>query len=102
MAQATKKNKYQVQEVRVPLIGSMTNRSEDKTKDQRFVNIFPETRKVESIESTRIFLNKRPGLSLYKTLGPGTGRGIIWFRNKFYAATIGELYGSVTADCACC
>jgi len=92
MAQATKKNKYQVQEVRVPLIGSMTNRSEDVSKDQRFVNIFPETRKVEAIESTRIFLNKRPGLSLYKVFGSGQGRGIIWFRSRFYAAIDGKIY----------
>jgi hypothetical protein len=70
--------------IRLPLIGSYTNRSSDAGKDQRFVNIFPETRKVEAIESTKIFLNKRPGLSLYKDFGTGEGRGCIWFNNKFY------------------
>lgn len=70
--------------VRLPLIGSYTNRSSSGSKDQRFINIFPETRKVEAIESTKIFLNKRPGLSVYKDFGTGEGRGCIWFNNKFY------------------
>lgn len=55
-----RKNKYQIQEVRLPIIGSMTNRSQSPNKDQRFVNAFPETRKVEAIESTKIFLYKAP------------------------------------------
>jgi len=89
--QQQKKNKYQVQEVRLPIIGSMTNRDSSGLKDQRFLNIFPETRKVEAIESTRIFLNKRPGLTLYKTFATGTGRGIAWFREKFYMAIDGKI-----------
>ena len=39
------RNKYQEQNVRLPLLGSMTNRNSVATKDQRFVNIFPETEK---------------------------------------------------------
>ena len=77
------KQKHQLQNIRLPLIGSFTNRSYSGNKDQRFINIFPETRKVEAIESTRIFLNKRPGLSLYKNFGAGEGRGCIWFRSTF-------------------
>jgi len=90
------KGKYQAQNIRLPLLGSMTNRSTDSTKDQRFINIFPETRKVEAIESTRIFLNKRPGLTLYKTIFTGAGRGLVWFRNKFYAAIDGKVFEDVT------
>ena len=84
----------------MPLIGSFTNRSSSGSKDQRFINIFPETRKVDSIESTRIFLNKRPGLTKYKTIVPGNGRGLAWFRSKFYYIIDNKVYedsGSPTA-----
>lgn len=69
---------------RLPLMGAYSNRGSDPTTDQRFVNIFPETRKVEQLENTKIFLNKRPGLSLYKNFGAGTGRGCTHFNGKFY------------------
>ena len=82
--QQRKQTRSLTQNIRLPLIGSFTNRDYTGDKDQRFINIFPETRKVESIESTKIFLNKRPGLTLYKDLDSGEGRGLIWFRNKFY------------------
>jgi hypothetical protein len=72
--------------VRVPLIGSFTNRDYTSAKDQRFINMFPETRKVEQIENTKIFLNKRPGLTNYKTFSIGEGRGIAYFNNKIYVA----------------
>lgn len=84
MAGNRRQNKKQQENVRLPLIGSYTNRTSSGSKDQRFVNIFPETRKVEAIESTRIFLNKRPGLTQYKDFGTGEGRGCIWFNSKFY------------------
>ena len=96
----SRKNKYQLQEPRLPIIGAMSNRSSDETKDQRFINMFPETRKVEAIESTRIFLNKRPGLTLYKNFGTGYGRGIVWFRNKFYVAIDGKIYEDGTPPTA--
>ena len=92
MASQQRKNKYQEQNVRLPIIGAMSNRDVSGAKDQRFVNMFPETRKVEAIESTRIFLNKRPGLTLYKDFGDGYGRGIAWFRSKLYVAIDGHIY----------
>ena len=92
MASQQRKNKYQEQNVRLPIIGAMSNRDVSGSKDQRFVNMFPETRKVEAIESTRIFLNKRPGLTLYKDFGDGYGRGIAWFRSKLYVAIDGHIY----------
>ena len=72
------------QVTRLPLMGAYSNRGSDPNKDQRFVNIFPETRKVEQLENTKIFLNKRPGLDLYKDFGTGEGRGAIYFNGKFY------------------
>jgi len=92
MAEQQRRNKYSLQEARLPLIGAMTNRDESGTKDQRFINIFPETRKVEAIESTRIFLNKRPGLTLHRSYGAGNGRGAAWFRNRFYVAVDGKIW----------
>lgn len=71
---------------RLPLIGAYTNRGADPSKDQRFVNMFPETRKVEQLENTKIFLNKRPGLSLYKNFSTGEARGIANYKGTFYIA----------------
>lgn len=78
--------------IRLPLMGAYSNRGSEASKDQRFVNIFPETRKVEQLENTKIFLNKRPGLSVYKDFGTGEGRGAIYFNNKFYVAVGNTLY----------
>ena len=85
-------NKYALQEDRLQLIGAMSNRDYQATKDQRFVNIYPETRKVESIEKTKIFLQKRSGLELYKDFGTGQGRGIAWFRDRIYVCVGGHVY----------
>jgi len=92
MAAQQKESKYSLRDKRLPLLGSYTNRGSSGSKDQRFINIFPETRKVEAIESTRIYLNKRPGLTLYKTIAVGTGRGLAWFRNKYYIAIDNKIY----------
>lgn len=73
---------------RLPLMGAYSNRGHDPNKDQRFVNMFPETRKVDQLENTKIFINKRPGLSLYKNFmsGLNEGRAFAFFKGKFYAA----------------
>ena len=90
--QNKQRTKYQLQEDRLPLIGAMTNRDQSSLKDQRFVNIFPETRKVEAIESTKIFLNKRPGLSAYKSIEAGNGRGGTYFNGTMYFAINGKIW----------
>jgi hypothetical protein len=85
--------KKQLKNVRLPLIGTFTNRNSSGLKDQRFVNIYPETSKTPSLESTRIYLNKRPGLSLYKNFsGAGEGRGIEYFNGVFYAVVGNKLW----------
>lgn len=78
--------------VRLPLMGAYSNRGFDGTTDQRFLNMFPETRKVDQLENTKIFINKRPGLSLFRDYGTGEGRGVIYFNGKFYAAVGNKLY----------
>src|SRR5574343_2028368 len=84
--------------VRLPLIGAYSNRSSDSTKDQRFVNAYPETRKVEQLENTRIYINKRPGLTeLCNVAADGAGRGLIHFYDNFYAIIANKVY-KVTDD----
>ncbi len=92
MAQQQRQSPGVPEVTRLPLMGAYSNRGSDANKDQRFVNIFPETRKVEQLENTKIFLNKRPGLSVYKDFGAGEGRGATYFNGKFYVAIGNTLY----------
>jgi len=79
--------------VRLPLIGAYSNRSNDATKDQRFVNAYPETRKVEQLENTRIYINKRPGLTEFSNVTTnGLGRGLAYFYGSFYAIIADKVY----------
>ena len=91
MAQG-QKQQGKPQTTRLPLMGAYSNRGSDGTKDQRFVNMFPETRKVDQLENTKIFINKRPGLSLYRDFGTGDGRGNAYFNSKFYVAVGNKVY----------
>jgi len=88
------------EETRLPLMGAYSNRGFDPNKDQRFVNIFPETRKVEQIENTKIFLNKRPGLTLHRDYGTGEGRGVAYFNGKFYVACDNIVYEDAASPTA--
>jgi len=81
------------QKARLPLIGAMSNRGYDPAKDQRFVNAFPETRKVEQLENTRIYINKRPGLTEFSNVTTnGLGRGLAFFYDSFYAIIADKVY----------
>ena len=84
MAQQKQTQEGKPRVVRLPLMGAFSNRDASASKDQRFVNMFPETRKVEQLENTKIFINKRPGLTLHRDYGTGEGRGCVYFNNKFY------------------
>lgn len=90
MAQQRQQGKPQV--ARLPLMGAYSNRDSSGSKDQRFLNMFPETRKVEQLENTKIFINKRPGLSVYRDYGTGEGRNIAYFNGKFYVAVGNKVY----------
>lgn len=90
MAQQQRARPGEPQTVRLPLIGAMFNRSSDATKDQRFINAFPETRKVEQIDNTKMYINKRPGVDeLCSVSADAVGRGIIWF-GGFFITVIGN------------
>ncbi len=92
MATSDKRREGQPEETRLPLMGAYSNRGSGSTTDQRFVNVFPETRKVEQIENTKIFINKRPGLTVYKDFGSGEGRGAVYFNSKFYVVVGNTVY----------
>jgi len=87
------KQKGGPQKVRIPLIGAYSNRGSDPAKDQRFVNAFPETRKVEQLDNTRIYINKRPGLVELKDIAASAeGRGLVHFYIYFYAVIGNTVY----------
>lgn len=88
----------EIQKVRLPLLGAYSNRDASATKDQRFVNMFPETRKVEQLENTKIFIQKRPGLSLWGNSGvTGEGRGMVWFNNASWVVIGNTMYRVTTS-----
>lgn len=85
--------------VRLPLVGNPNNRSGDSSKDQRFVNCFPEEIKNELTEGKKFFLQKRFGTTAHKqpTGATGVARGMYaWsgyiltcIGNKVYFTTTG-------------
>lgn len=85
--------------VRIPLIGSPTNRGSSFTVDQRFVNCFPEVVQNMVTEQNRVYLIKRDGTSLHSN-PPGTtgeGRGIYSWNGKLYSVIGNKLYSNTTA-----
>jgi len=98
MAQQQQQRPGTRKKVRLPLIGAYSNRSNDPDKDQRFVNAFPETRKVEQLDNTRIYINKRPGLlEVANVTTDAQGRGLVYFSGFFYAI-IGNTVYKVSTD----
>ena len=84
-----------LQKVKIPLFGAYSNRGLDPNKDQRFVNCFPESRKVEQIDQTKVSLVKRPGVNVYKqfkSTGNKLGRGVISFNGATFAAIDDTIY----------
>jgi len=83
-----------LQKIKLPLFGSYSNRGTDQDKDQRFLNCFPESRKVDQTDITKTWLIKRPGISLYKEFDPGNNeaRGLIEFNDKLYAVYGTDVY----------
>lgn len=83
-----------LQKIKLPLFGSFSNRGTDTDKDQRFLNCYPESKKVEQTDITKTWLIKRPGISLYKEFDSGNNgaRGLIEFNDKLYAVYGTDVY----------
>ena len=92
MAQQQSQKGIARQKVRLPLVGAYSNRDATTGKDQRFINMIPETKKVEQIENTKIYTNKRPGLSTLTDLAAGEGRNLMFFNGKWYATVGNKTY----------
>ena len=81
---------------RIPFFGSFSNREASGSKDQRYVNCFPESRKFEQEESTKFYLMKRAGISSVASVGAtAEGRGAAYFNGKHYVA-VGQVLYSIT------
>jgi len=80
--------------LRVDLLGSFHNRDSTTAKDQRFVNIYPETTKNPNSKEPKKFLVKRPGLSANSTvIGAGaTARGCYYYEGNLYTVFGDKLY----------
>lgn len=85
--------------IRIPLVGSPTNREQLVEKDQRFVNCFPEVIKNKITETDRIYLRKRFGTEKYiqPSGAAGEPRGLFGWNNKIYSVIGDKLYEDTTA-----
>ena len=90
-----------LQKVKVPLFGAYSNRSSDPDKDQRFINVFPESRKVDQLDQMRVSLVKRPGVGIQKSYTFRDGeisldyleaRGLAYFNGYVYSVWGDQLW----------
>lgn len=76
----------EIKKVRVPITGTLQNRSASVDKDQRMVNVIIESYKNPLEEKKQSYVIKRPGTSLYLSSGiSGVGRGCIYWNSKVYS-----------------
>src|SRR4051812_13912949 len=71
--------------LRIPLVGSLTNRKIDgttnDTTDQQFINCFPEVTKNVVTGKQEVILNRRPGFDAsvdVEASATGSHAGIVW------------------------
>ena len=84
-----------LQKIKLPLFGAFSNRGDSADKDQRFLNCYPESRKVDQTDITKTWIIKRPGLDAYKSFSTDVPRGIQFFNGKIYAAYGSDIYEDV-------
>lgn len=77
--------------VRYKFFGSLQGRDSTTTKDQRFVNMFP-----EQVEPDRFILVKRPGLDFYNSTINQVGRGIFRFNGSVWSVVGNAVYKNTT------
>jgi hypothetical protein len=83
----------QVKTIRIPLVGSLTNRNPNAaiadTKDQRFVNCFPQMESNSITGKQTVWLNKRQGCwatSVVESSATGSYGAVVWTANSAAAA----------------
>jgi hypothetical protein len=96
-----------LQKTKVPLFGAYSNRSPDPDKDQRFINVFPESRKIEQLDQMRVNLVKRPGSKFHKYYDLVTleedpwyleARGIAYFNGYLYTVWGNKLFVDIDPE----
>lgn len=85
-------------QARIDLLGSIHNRDSSGSKDQRFVNLYPETTKNPNSKEPKKFLTKRAGLTLDKSVvsGTNTARGLYYYKGYLYSVFGDKLYKDMT------
>ena len=84
---------------RVAIVGNFQNRFSDSSKDQRFVNCFPELQKDTITEAKKIYTVKRAGLDVYSTVvgGGAAGRGCFYWEGALYSVFGTTVYRNTSA-----
>lgn len=77
----------------------MQNRDGTMSKDQRFINCFPESRKNDITEAKKMYLYQRPGTVAMSTVvsGGAVGRGVCYWNGKNYSVFGDKIYSNTTA-----
>lgn len=73
--------------LRYKFTGGWQGRTADSTKDQRFINVFP-----EKVGDDRVLLVKRPGITPYFETTSAEGRGIFHFNNHIWSVIGSKIY----------
>lgn len=85
----------EIKNSRYTFTGGLASRRATTTKDQRYVNLYPEV--TDRVTNT-LSLVKRPGIVQHASLGvEAVGRGIFVFRNYIYSFVGNKLYRDTTA-----
>lgn len=87
----------EVKKVRVPITGTLQNRSASLSKDQRMINCIIESYKNPLEEKKQTYVIKRPGTSLFLSSGvTGVGRGCAFWNNAVYSVIGNKLVAGST------
>ena len=82
--------------VRLPLVGVPTARDGQLIKDQRYINMLPETIFNQTTGASKVFVLKRPGLKPKWTHPAGESRGAITWNDNIYYVINNKLYKNNT------
>lgn len=77
---------------RLTLVGSPQQRDGVSTKDQRFINLYPELITSPITQGKKYYLKKRPGLQYDSFVASGEGRGIYIYNGHKYVVIGPALY----------
>lgn len=82
---------------RFPFVGAHNSRDKTGSKDQRYINCYPESIKNPLNNGKRIYLVKRPGLNpIVNTANTGEARGLIYWNSKIYSVVGAKVFSNTT------